>query len=161
MGTDKTEDIRQLFTIQPPGSTHLSSYLSLSKSPVSSSLKFCSRSVLYAAPAIWTPKSLLIIPTGPLISALIRLHSSLSYLPLVTENWTFKLSYRDLTPAPPEIRYFRHLVYRFALRWIISNILFLISATCSVSAWKLVVYQWHCIMSLSINDNFYAKYKSI
>src|SRR6218665_2556898 len=42
--------IRQLLTIQPPGSTRSSSYLSLSRPPVSSSLKFCNRSFAYAAP---------------------------------------------------------------------------------------------------------------
>src|SRR6218665_3634012 len=39
--TSQPSYIRQLLTIQPPGSTRSSSYLSLSRSPVSSSLKFC------------------------------------------------------------------------------------------------------------------------
>src|SRR6218665_3284183 len=52
--------IRQLLTIQPPGSTRSSSYLSLSRPPVSSSLKFCNRSFAYAAPTLWNglPKDL-------------------------------------------------------------------------------------------------------
>src|SRR6218665_668669 len=55
-----TSYIRQLLTIQPPGSTRSSSYLSLSRPPVSSSLKFCNRSFAYAAPALWSglPKDL-------------------------------------------------------------------------------------------------------
>src|SRR6218665_2300849 len=40
--------IRQLLTIQPPGSTRSSSYLSLSRPPVSSSLKFCNRFFAYS-----------------------------------------------------------------------------------------------------------------
>src|SRR5678815_4380646 len=58
--TSKPSYIRQLFTIQPPGSTRSSSYLSLSRPPVSSSLKFCNRSLVYAAPALWNrlPKDL-------------------------------------------------------------------------------------------------------
>src|SRR6218665_1205794 len=39
--TSQPSYIRQLLTIQPPGSTRSSSYLSLSRPPVSSSLKFC------------------------------------------------------------------------------------------------------------------------
>src|SRR6218665_2391413 len=52
--------IRQLLTIQPPGSTRSSSYLSLSRPLVSSSLKFCNRFFAYAAPALWNklPKDL-------------------------------------------------------------------------------------------------------
>src|SRR6218665_4190576 len=52
--------IRQLLTIQPPGPTRLSSYPSLYRPPVSSSLKFCNRSFAYAAPALWNglPKDL-------------------------------------------------------------------------------------------------------
>src|SRR6218665_2193960 len=44
----------------PPGSTRSSSYLSLSRPPVSSSLKFCNRSFAYAAPVLWNglPKDL-------------------------------------------------------------------------------------------------------
>src|SRR6218665_1513020 len=45
--------IRQLLTIQPPESTRSSSYRSLSRPLVSSSLKFCNRSIAYAAPALW------------------------------------------------------------------------------------------------------------
>src|SRR6218665_1708174 len=43
-----------------PGSSRSSSYLSLSRPPVSSSLKFCNRSFAYAAPALWNglPKDL-------------------------------------------------------------------------------------------------------
>jgi len=50
--TSQPSHIRQLLTIQPPGSTR-SSYLSLSRPPVSSSLKFCNRSFAYAAPTLW------------------------------------------------------------------------------------------------------------
>src|SRR6218665_2355125 len=39
--TSQPSCIRQLLTIQPPRSTRSSSYLSLSRLPVSSSLKFC------------------------------------------------------------------------------------------------------------------------
>src|SRR6218665_840704 len=42
--TSQPSYIRQLLTIQPPGSTRSSSYLSLSRPPVSASLKFCHRS---------------------------------------------------------------------------------------------------------------------
>src|SRR6218665_1206052 len=58
--TSQPSYIRQLLTIQPPGSTRSSSYLSLSRPPVSSSLKFCNRSFAYAAPALWNglPKDL-------------------------------------------------------------------------------------------------------
>src|SRR6218665_774196 len=45
--------IFQLLTIQPPGSTRSSLYLSLSWPAVSSSLKFCNCSTAYAAPALW------------------------------------------------------------------------------------------------------------
>src|SRR6218665_2540352 len=51
--TSQPSYIRQLLTIQPPGSTCSSSYLSLSRPPVSSSLKLCNRSFAYAAPALW------------------------------------------------------------------------------------------------------------
>ena len=58
--TSQPSYIRQLLTIQPPGSTRSSSYLSLSRPPVSSSLKFCNRSFAYAAPTLWNglPKDL-------------------------------------------------------------------------------------------------------
>src|SRR6218665_153875 len=51
--TSQPSYIRQLLTIQPTGSTRSSSHLSLSRPPVSSSLKFCNRSFAYAAPALW------------------------------------------------------------------------------------------------------------
>src|SRR6218665_2942653 len=43
-----------------PGSTRSSSYLSLPRPQISSSLKFCNRSFAYAAPALWNglPKDL-------------------------------------------------------------------------------------------------------
>jgi len=52
--------VRQLLTILPPGSTRSSSYLSLSCPQVSISLKFCDRSFVYTAPALWNglPKDL-------------------------------------------------------------------------------------------------------
>src|SRR6218665_2578697 len=58
--TSQPSYIRQLLTIQPPGSTRSSSCLSLSRPPVSSSLKFCNRSFAHAAPALWNglPKDL-------------------------------------------------------------------------------------------------------
>src|SRR6218665_1394633 len=58
--TSQPSYIRQLLTIQPPGSTRSLSYLSLSPPPVSSSLKLCDRSFAYAAPALWNglPKDL-------------------------------------------------------------------------------------------------------
>jgi len=71
--------IHQLLTIQPPGSTRSSSYLSLSRAPVSSSLKFCNRSIAYAAPALWNglPKDLrqFAHPPPPLNLTVLRLHS--------------------------------------------------------------------------------------
>src|SRR6218665_634487 len=49
-----------LLNIQLAGSTCSSSYPSLSRPPVSSSLKFCNRSIALAAPALWNglPKDL-------------------------------------------------------------------------------------------------------
>ena len=104
--TSKPSYIRQLFTIQPPGSTRSSSYLSLSRPPVSSSLKFCNRSLVYAAPALWKrlPKDLRQFahhPISPLNSNSppLALSSSAFHSRLKTE--LFKISYPDSTPAPP------------------------------------------------------------
>ena len=63
--TSQPSYIRQLVTIQPSRSTRSKDahhyYISLYRPPVSSSLKFCNRSIAYAAPALWNglPKDLL------------------------------------------------------------------------------------------------------
>src|SRR6188768_3043908 len=92
--------------MQPPGSTRSSSYLSLSRPPVSSSLKFCNRSLVYAAPALWNrlPKDLRQFahhPISPLntTSPPLALSSSAFHSRLKTE--LFKISYPDSTPASP------------------------------------------------------------
>ena len=103
--TSQPSYIRQLFTIQPSRSTRSSSYLSLSLPPVSSSLKFCNRSLVYAAPAIWNklPKNLRqfsqpdISPVD-VTSRPLELSSAAFHSRLKTE--LFKLSYPDSTPAP-------------------------------------------------------------
>ena len=104
--TSQPSYISQLFTIQPFRSTRLSSYLSLSLPPVSSSLKFCNRSLVYAAPALWNrlPKDLRQFahhPISPLNSNSppLALSSSAFHSRLKTE--LFKISYPDSTPAPP------------------------------------------------------------
>ena len=106
--TSKPSYIRQLFTIQPPGSTRSSSYLSLSRPPVSSSLKFCNRSLIYAAPTLWNglPKDLRQFahpPISPLNSTSppLALSSSAFHSRLKTELFEIGLSYSDSTPAPP------------------------------------------------------------
>jgi len=71
------------------GSTHSSLYLSLPRPPVSSSLRYCNRSLVYTAPDLWNrlPKD---IPqfarplTNRLSSSLIRLHSPLLHS---THDW--------------------------------------------------------------------------
>src|SRR6218665_2593878 len=75
--------IRQLLTIQPPGPTRSSSYLSLSSPPVSSSLKFCNRSFAYTLHQVFgtdsqkTSVSSHILPIELLISPILRSHSPL------------------------------------------------------------------------------------
>src|SRR6218665_1247012 len=105
--------VSQLLTIQPPGSTRSSSYLSLSSPPVSSSLKFCNRSFAYAA-ALWNglPKDLrqfahppnraLNFTYPPLALSSVTFHSRLK-----TE--LFKISYPGSTSAPRHVRH-RHLL---------------------------------------------------
>ena len=99
--TSRPSYIRQLFTIQPPWSTRSSSYLSLSRPPVSSSLKFCNRSVsmphqLFGMNFQKTSVSLLILLPG-----LFPAYTPLSYLRLTTENRTLQFS-----------RYSRAVLYR-------------------------------------------------
>src|SRR6218665_1837567 len=101
-------------TIQPPGSTRSSSYLSLSRPPVSSSLKFCNRSIAYAAPALWNelPKDLCQFAHLPNPSL------NFTYHPLAISSATFysrqktelfKLSYSGSNPAPPHVRHHHRL----------------------------------------------------
>ena len=94
-----------IVTIQPPGSTCSSTHLSLSRPPVSSSLKFCNRPLIYAAPTLWNglPKDLRQFahpPISPLNSTSppLALSSSAFHSRLKTE--LFKISYPDSTPAP-------------------------------------------------------------
>src|SRR6218665_496747 len=107
--TSQPSYVRQLLTIQRPGSTRSSLYLSLSQPPVSSSLKFCNRSIAYAAPAPWNglPKDLhqFAHPPNP--------PPNLTYPPLALSSATFhsrlktelfKLSYPDSPPAPRYVR---------------------------------------------------------
>src|SRR6218665_2732084 len=112
--TSQPSYIRQLLTIQLPGSTRSSSYLSLSCPPVSSSLKFCNRSFAYAAPALWNglPKDLHQFahpPTPPLnfIYPPLALCSATFHSRLKTE--LFKLFYPGFTPAPPRVHHHHQL----------------------------------------------------
>ena len=77
----------QLFTTQPPRSRSIrsSSHLSLSRPPVSSSLKFCNRSLVYAAPALWNelPKESRQFAHPPISSV------NLTSPPLVLSSATF------------------------------------------------------------------------
>src|SRR6218665_76169 len=92
--------IRQLliyklsYAIQRPGSTRSSSYPSLSRPPISSSLKFRIRSIAYAAPALWNglPKDLrqFAHPPNPPLN-FPPTSTLLCYIPLTTEDRT--LSY--------------------------------------------------------------------
>src|SRR6218665_4127977 len=104
--TSQPSYIHQILSIQPPGSTRSSSYLSLSRLPVSSSLKFCNRSFVYAATVLWNglPKHLrqFAHPNNPPLN--------FTYPPLALSSATFhsrlkielfKLSYPDSTPEPP------------------------------------------------------------
>src|SRR6218665_2948770 len=112
--TSQPSYIRTLLTIQPPGSTRSSSYLSLSRPPVSSSLKFCNRSFAYAAPTLWNglPKDLrqfehppnppLNFTYPPLALSSARFHSRLK-----TE--LFKISYPGSTPSPSHVRHHHRL----------------------------------------------------
>jgi len=102
--TSQPSYIRQLVTIQSPGSTRSSAYLSLSRPPVSSSLKFCNRSLIYAAPALWNelPKDLRqfahpSIPSIDFTSSPLALSPTTFRSRLKTE--LFKQSYPDSTPA--------------------------------------------------------------
>src|SRR6218665_1104817 len=83
--TSQPSYTHQLLTIQPPGSTRSSLYLSLSRPPVSSSLKFCKRSIAYAAPALWNgfPKDLRQFAHPPIPPP------NLTYPPLALSSATF------------------------------------------------------------------------
>src|SRR6218665_3777980 len=112
--TSQPSYIRQLLTIQPPWSTRSSSYLSWSRPPVPSSLKFCNRSFAYAAPTLWNglPKHLRQFahpPNPPL---------NFTYPPLALSSATFhsrlktelvKISYPGSTPAPLHVRHHHRL----------------------------------------------------
>src|SRR6218665_3031188 len=108
--TSQPSYIRQLVTIQPPGSTRSSSYLSLSRPPVSSSLKFCNHSFVYAAPALWNglPKDLRQFAHPP------NRALNFTYPPLALSSATFhsrlktelfKISYPGSTPEPRHVRH--------------------------------------------------------
>jgi len=95
--TSQPSCIRQLLTIQPPRSTRSSSYLSLSRLPVSS--------FAYAAPALWNglPKYLRQFAHPPNLPlnftySSLALSSAAFHLQLKTE--LFELSYPNSTPAP-------------------------------------------------------------
>src|SRR6218665_1456494 len=103
--TSQPSYIRQLLTIQPPGSTRSSLYLSLSRPPVSSSLKFCNRSFAYATPTLCNglPKDLrqFANPPNPPLNFIyppLALSSATFHSRLKTE--LFKISYPGPTPAP-------------------------------------------------------------
>src|SRR6218665_1992576 len=103
--TSQPSYIRQSLTSQLPGFTRLSLYLSLSRPPVSSSLKFCSCSIAYAAPALWNglPKDRQVAhPPNP--------PSNLTYPPLALSPATFHsrlilLLRRDTSAATPTTGY--------------------------------------------------------
>src|SRR6218665_3545068 len=108
--TSKPSYIRQLLTIQPPGSTRSSSYRSLSRPPVSSSLKFCNRSCAYAAPTLWNglPKDLRQFAHPP------NRALNFTYPPPAPSSATFhsrlktelfKISYPGSTPVPRHVRH--------------------------------------------------------
>ncbi|PGH37857.1 MAG: hypothetical protein CRN43_18665, partial [Candidatus Nephrothrix sp. EaCA] len=112
--TSQPSYIRQLLTIQPPGSTRSSSYLSLSRPPVSSSLKFCNRSFAYAAPTLWNglPKDLrqFANPPNPPLNFIyppLALSSATFHSRLKTE--LFKISYPGSTPSPSHVRHHHRL----------------------------------------------------
>ena len=80
--TSQPSYIRQFLTIQPPGSTRSSSYLSLSRPLVSSSLKFCNVPLstlhqFFGTNSQKTSVSLHILITHLLISPILRSHSPL------------------------------------------------------------------------------------
>src|SRR6218665_1447660 len=90
--------------------THLPTHtnLSLSRPPVSSSVKFCNRSFTYAAPALWNglPEDLhqLAHPPNPPLNfpyPTLALSPAAFLSRLKTDH--FKLSYPDSTPAPPHV----------------------------------------------------------
>src|SRR6218665_1723535 len=110
--TSRSSYRRQLLTIQPPGYIRSSLSLYLSRPPVSSSLKFCNRSIAYAAPALWNglPTDLRQFAQPP------NPPPNLTYPPLALSSATFhsrlktelfKLSYPDSTPAPRHVRHHR------------------------------------------------------
>ena len=90
---------------------------SFSRSPVSSTLKFCHRrSFTYAAPALWNglPKDLrqfAYLPNSPpnLTYPLLALSSTTFHSQLKTE--LFKLLYPDSTPAPRHVRHRLVLIF--------------------------------------------------
>ena len=104
--------IRQLLTIQPPGSTRSSLYFSLSRPPVSSSLKLCNRSIAYAASALWNglPKDLRQFAHPPNLACAPRALSSATFHSR-RKTELLKLSYSGSTncatthppPPPPPI----------------------------------------------------------
>ena len=109
--TSQPSYIRQLITIQPHRSTRSSSYLSLSRPPVSSSLTFCNRSLVYAAPALWNglPTYLRMFAHPPISPAVsppnnnstsppLALSSAAFHSRLKTE--LFNLSYPDSNQVP-------------------------------------------------------------
>ena len=89
--------IRQLLM---PGSAHSSSYLSSSQPPVSFSLKFCNRSLVHSAPALWNgiPKDIHQFAHRPIPSLNFTAH------PLAPSSATFHswLKTELLMPSYPD-----------------------------------------------------------
>jgi hypothetical protein len=112
--------LRELFIIQPTRSTRSSSYLTLSRPPVTSRLKFSNRAISHTAPRLWndlpselrklsvsSPSSSTIHPSPPLITHHQLPQSPLSISPHAfhskLKSYLFKNSYPDSSDAPPSI----------------------------------------------------------
>ena len=103
VGTSQPFYICQLLSIQPPGSTRSSWYLSLSRPPVASTLKFCNSSSVYAAAPVlcnWISKDLHQFG-HPLNSPINFTYPPLALSSAIFHSWLttelFKLSYPDST----------------------------------------------------------------
>src|SRR3984885_9721317 len=112
--------LRELFLIQPTRSTRSSSYLTLSRPPVTSRLKFSNRAISHTAPRLWndlpselrklsvsSPSSSTIHPSPPLITHHQLPQSPLSISPHAfhskLKSYLFKNSYPDSSDPPPSI----------------------------------------------------------
>ena len=102
--------LRELFTIQPPRSTRSSSYLTLSRPPVTTRLKFSNRSISHTAPRLWNelPSEFRIFSVPPPIPPLTHRHLPQAPL-LITpqafhsklKSHLFKNSYPNPSDPPP------------------------------------------------------------